>query len=420
MFSGFKSQKGKNLLFCVVTVGLIYIVLGYWNCLVMRDNSRYSYSDFLTSDTEYDVLFFGSSHVYSAVSPMQLWNDHGITSYNLGCSGGSIPVSYWMMKSAFRYHKPKVAVLDVFYAESNVKIEGTKELLHDNFDVFPLSITKIQMAADLYDGDRKSQFELLFPFSAYHGRWSSMDSEMLNRPFAPRRYNCEKGANSYTGVAVPKQISVIEESCLLDVQTMGLDYISKFIDVCIEEDVIPLIINIPYIADECSQRAANSAMNLARDKGADAINLMYEDVVDFNTDMRDSWSHLNPGGEYKVTDFLGKYLSGEYHFEDKRNNAGYSDWKDDYSKYYSFLVSQLMESETYKDVLMLLSNENFRSEIEYNNKYYSDDVEELLLNQLGDDLKIISNKELGANEVYIVVIDKQSGERLLTRKFSIV
>ncbi len=309
--------------------------------------------------------------------------------------------------------------MDVFYAESNLKVEGTKELLHDNFDVYPLTITKLQMAADLYDGDSKSQFELLFPFSAYHSRWSSMDSEMLNRPFTPPRYNYEKGANSYTGVAVPNQSSIIEESCLLDGQTMGLEYISKFIEVCIEEDVIPLIINIPYIADERSQRAANSAMALARNKNVDAINLMYEDIVDFNVDMRDSWSHLNPGGEYKVTDFLGEYLSEKYHFEDKRNNSLFLDWKDDYNYYYNFLVKQIEDSEAYKDVLMLLSNKNFSAEIEYNGKYYTDHIEELLLRQLGNDLKITFNKQLTVNEIRVVVTDKESEELLLIKTFEL-
>ncbi len=88
MIFSVKRQKRKNILFCLMTVGLICILLNFLNCLLMRDNSRYSYSEFLASDTEYDVLFFGSSHVYSAISPMQLWKDYGITSYNLGCGGG--------------------------------------------------------------------------------------------------------------------------------------------------------------------------------------------------------------------------------------------------------------------------------------------------------------------------------------------
>lgn len=291
---------------------------------------------------------------------MQLWNNYGITSYNLGCSGGSIPVSYWMMRNAVKYHKPKIAVLDLFYTESNSKIEGTKEFLHDNYDVYPISLIKIKTVMDLYDGDFNSQFELLFPFSVYHTRWNEMDSDMLNRILMRNlSYNKEKGANSYTGVAIPNNMVLVPETEILDEKTLGLKYIQMFIDFCKSENIEPVLVNVPYIASERSQKAANSAVELAKKNNVRAVNMQYAGIVNYNTDMRDSWSHLNPSGEYKVTEYLGRFFINNFELTDKRNSAEGIQWNSWYKEYYNFLVEQLDSVDNYKDMLMLLSNENF-------------------------------------------------------------
>ena len=62
-----------------------------------------------------DVLFFGASVAVNSFSPQELYNNFGITSYNLGSEQQSIFLSYFWLKEALTYQSPKVVVLDTLY-----------------------------------------------------------------------------------------------------------------------------------------------------------------------------------------------------------------------------------------------------------------------------------------------------------------
>jgi hypothetical protein len=60
-----------------------------------RKSSDFKYADYFEQDEDFDVLFFGTSHVINGIFPMELWNDYGIVSYNFGGHGNEIATSYW-------------------------------------------------------------------------------------------------------------------------------------------------------------------------------------------------------------------------------------------------------------------------------------------------------------------------------------
>ncbi|HBG65064.1 MAG TPA: hypothetical protein DDW78_01150, partial [Treponema sp.] len=118
----------------------------------------------------YDVLFFGTSHVGRTIIPPQLYRDYGITSYNLGTNGQELYLTYYILRDAVRYHKPRLAVLDVYscrldYPDREEEIERAE--FHNIFDNFPLSRNKAR-AANVLCGSSGGQSELLFPYSVYH------------------------------------------------------------------------------------------------------------------------------------------------------------------------------------------------------------------------------------------------------------
>ncbi len=68
----------------LLTISIIFV--GY-KCAykIFSDKVGYRhYIPFLKNRTNYDIFFMGSSHMHNGIFPMQLWNDYGITSYNLG------------------------------------------------------------------------------------------------------------------------------------------------------------------------------------------------------------------------------------------------------------------------------------------------------------------------------------------------
>jgi hypothetical protein len=60
-----------------------------------RKASDFKYANFFEQDEDFDVLFFGTSHVINGIFPMELWNEYGIVSYNFGGHGNEIATSYW-------------------------------------------------------------------------------------------------------------------------------------------------------------------------------------------------------------------------------------------------------------------------------------------------------------------------------------
>lgn len=53
-----------------------------------------------------DVLFVGSSPIHDGISPMQLYENAGVCSYNLSVSGQTVVASYYFIKEAFETQTP--------------------------------------------------------------------------------------------------------------------------------------------------------------------------------------------------------------------------------------------------------------------------------------------------------------------------
>ena len=108
----------KRIAVVCATLGLIAGGIYVHSRMVRRDDVTEEKSSFF-NDRNYDVLFFGTSHVRMGCIPFQLWKDYGITSYNLAVSAMQIDTAYYAIKEACYYHKPKIAVLDVYSCRLN-------------------------------------------------------------------------------------------------------------------------------------------------------------------------------------------------------------------------------------------------------------------------------------------------------------
>lgn len=87
---------------------VLFVVLLRFATYVLRDKSgaEYIYNFRDEPKNSIDVILLGSSHMYRTIQPMELWNDYGIASYNLGSSEQSLPLSYYLLKEAIRKQKP--------------------------------------------------------------------------------------------------------------------------------------------------------------------------------------------------------------------------------------------------------------------------------------------------------------------------
>lgn len=323
-------QKILRIISCVVALSLTLLLLFVAINVTTRKSSIIKYQDFFRQEEDFDVLFFGSSVVINSVMPMQLWNEHGIVSYNFGGHGNYISTSYWVMRNALDYTTPQLAVIDCRNMRVDRRTHDQYQYLHLSLDAFPLSRTKIQAVNDLLKDDEVEdaamlRSEMLFPFVSYHSRWSSL----TKADFSPT-YNVEKGAESRVAVATPKETDLTPTSKTITEPSISRDYLERFIVDCQARNIEVLLLYVPVTSPEPYKEESQTIPQIAEQYGVQALNLLQMDVVDFTTDCYDPEPHLNPSGAYKVTATIGDYISAHYNIPNRKEDAAYSHWHEDY------------------------------------------------------------------------------------------
>jgi len=404
-------KKVRIIISCIVTTCLTICLLGYLTDLTERKSSDAKYADFFSQDEDFNVLFMGSSHIINAVFPMELWEDYGIVSYNLGGHSNQLPTTYWTMENALDYTTPDLIVIDCLGVSGSWKCSDIFSYLHLSFDAFPLSVTKVKAVWDLLDDPKleadvkngttreseepRTKLGLLWDYSVYHNRWKELEKQDFETSI-----NLEKGAESRIKV-VRGQLNKIDSSQKIEPGTVADDYLRRMIEDCQRRGIDVLLTYLPFPASEKKQKEANYIYDLAEEYGVNYINFLDMDLIDYQTDLYDEGSHLNPSGARKVTDYLGKYIVENYPVEDQRNNEKYEFWNQDYEEYIEVKNNNLKEQSGIVNYLMLLSGEeadvilDVRNKDIYKNAWIMD-----LLENIG-----VDKNEISESTDFIIKLD---------------
>lgn len=382
---------------------LLLLMLCILTKIFERKESSEKYQAFYQSPEEYDVLFFGTSHGLDGFSPMELWDEYGIASYNLCQHSEYMPVTYWQVVNALEYSSPKVVVIDPYLISAPDKVPGNKEDLsyvHDSLDSMPFSSQKVNAVFDLFSS-WPDRIEFLWNFTMYHNRYEELDATDF-----VLTYNQEKGGESRFGNTRLNMVNVIGQDQTFDVNTLlGTDYLNRIIDLCNQKGIQVMLVSLPYQASESEQQIANGLDSYAVQKGVRHLNLLSQmDLFNTSTDWFDH-GHLNPSGYKKVAAILGKELTANYDIPDRRTDVNYASWYQDYEVFALAQMQALFEAEDFYQYMSLLSNQNLSFTININgisnylgNGYVPPYLQNLGL--IGDFAEIHANKEH-----YFAVVD---------------
>ncbi len=371
----------------VVVITVLLAITGAGKVLKRKDADERC-AEFFTDTSDYDVLFLGTSHMINGVYPMELWEDYGITSFNLAGHGMNISTTYWVMMNAFDYHVPKVVVIDCMLINGYGKLNPA--LSHLELDAFPFSKTKVEMMQDLAT-DFSEQMEYLFDFSIYHARWNELTAEDFNPS-----YKVEKGAETRNFVADVNSFSWSVGDRKFETETtLGIEYLEKMIEECQNRGIDVLLTYLPFPASEDEQLEANRVPDIAKKYGVDYINfLKMEGLIDYATDCSDEASHLNGSGARKVTNYLGNYLAENYGIESHKENAALCElWDSDYEKYKKFKKNNFAAQDDLNAYLSMLADNSYDCVLDINVDAITD-KQARLLNNLGIDVQDESHKSI--------------------------
>lgn len=397
-------KRAKAILWVIVMTAVMAVAFrGIAFCL--EGKGAYNKNgDFLRVADECDVLFLGTSHMTTSVYPMELWHDYGIASYNISGYGHPMTMSYWTFMNALDYAKPKVAVIDCYFLEAERVVIKDKKFMHFSLDSIPLSRTKIRAVCDLFD-DFKDRAEYLWTFSLYHDRWDELKKSDFDV-----EYGTTRGAIFEIGISKPDAF-VLRDVDVEPINSVGVDYLRRIVEECQSRGIEVVLTFLPFPAQEDQQRVAAYAGKLAEEYGVDYLNFLQMDVVDYDTDLFDSYSHLNVSGGHKITSFLGKYLMEKQGVADHRQD-GSVNWDEDYAVYQRYKVDRMQAQESLKNYLVMMADKDFSLCLFVDGESKIWDYEQYVnqLQNLAPGYVFSSfDQMMGQGEDYLLVIDNKNG-----------
>ena len=281
-----------------------------------------------------DVLFIGNSEASRAYSPICIWNEYGITSYNYSNSLQTTQMAYYKIKESLKYQHPKVIILEPnsFFESENSDEASRKVMDNWKFDDVKLSA--------IFDKNLeiKDRITYIFPIIKYHSRWNKMeatDFKVLKKKYNEIAYKGmpiivnrkEYNGNKYYMAENGKEEKISENN---------LVYIKKIIELCKENNITILFNELP--APLIWSSAKNKATKeIADEYGLDFMdfNLLQEEIgIDWSQDFHDAGGHLNIYGAEKVSKYIGKILQEKYNLPNHKNDANIADeWNETAQKY---------------------------------------------------------------------------------------
>lgn len=295
-----------------------------------------------------DFVFVGSSQMFTSVVPAVLWEEYGITSYDFGANEQPMYLSYYYIKEALKYQKPKAIALEVSYCnDADYAHEGVH---HINLDDLRMGPVKLEAIFDVIPAGERWPY--LFELAKYHDTWNKMDKASWQYLTADK-HNPYKG---YTpsqdgfpdGGVFNEEIAKVTEKS--ELPKLAVTYMKKIIELCEEKGVDLVFFKTPndHIRN---QPDYNAVADLAAE-----YDIPY---LDLNRQMKGQL-HNHVFHAETITKRIGEWLTGMYEVEDKRENPEYARWNEDADYYYRYYHQlKLNEVENFEEYISELIGKDY-------------------------------------------------------------
>lgn len=292
-----------------------------------------AYDFLLEPENKIDIVCIGSSNMFTAFSPAYIYENYGYTACDIGMSYQTPVRSYSFLTEFLETQSPKLLILDT-------------DMLYDKFPTQE-SIEKIdaQRQPNAYDEAVEKQEIFFSRFS--DSRFSDIISSHISifqlndhwkhwRDFLPQsllqsytqevEYPCEHGYKYRAKIVEAKKSNLFTETDKLEeIDYEYMIYYQKMLDLCKENDIEVLLVEMPTVRSWSTQRH-NAVSKIAEENDIEFIdfNYLYDDIeLNLKKDFFDGKNHLNYTGAKKVSKYIGEKLEQEELLTDHRGDADY-------------------------------------------------------------------------------------------------
>ena len=293
-----------------------------------------------------DVLFLGSSTVYSGVSPVFLYENYGITSYVAASSSQTAWDSECLLKEAIKRFDLKLLVLDIgfFTTEDDYAEEVSNRKL---FDYMRPSLNKYEGVKSAMAEGTESGWSYVFPVLRYHTRYNDLSLDDL-------KYMYYKPDVTYNGYIMSTLMSSeLPEERSLDEATdvimsgKNLSCLSHIIDICRENNISLMFMKTPSYQAKWGNGYEAQINEIALANGLAYVNFdnFSSDMgINYYTDSPDSGGHLNLFGAEKFSAYLGGVLKTSFDLPDRREDNDFAGvWDEKINRYESDKAAKVQE-----------------------------------------------------------------------------
>lgn len=319
-----------------------------------------------------DTVFIGNSDIYRAISPVDLFQQTGITSAIAGKPNKQLSEVPGDIRDILRYQNPKTIVLetDCMFSGTNpgfkkgispleaeaakVDVAGQAPSKTTDADVAGQAPSKAtntphqnifdRCKALLQEGDSAflAALNYKFPLVKYHDNWKHLKLTTFLQPRGKYHFSNKGMAYANTVKAYPfgneyMQLSGGKHAMLSEEK---LDQFQKIYDLCDRNGIRLVLLTVPS-ANTWNKGKSDTVKQLAK-----KYDLTYYDYnrqlpagFDWVTDSKDGGNHLNYAGASAVTKDLAKKLTDDLTMNPTSlTKEQKQQWKKDYEHFHKSIV----------------------------------------------------------------------------------
>lgn len=335
----------KNITKIVGFICLLFFVLtGVYGVLSWKDTSGAYISNTEqlnnTGKNKIDVVFAGSSHVYSGIYPAILWNDYNIAAFDLSISEQDKNATYYSLKQLLKKQTPEVVCVEMYGLMFDK--HGKEGDLYRNILSISPSLDAYNMIKASVSKEETMSFLLRWPI--VHTRYR----EIGKKDFVKNKLNFySRGSVIEDGI---ESGNVYEETLTIsecvDISEENKAWIDELYELSVKEGFELVFFMTPYQETADERYIENGARAYAERLGIKYIDfkeLMGELNFIPEEDMGDVW-HCNTQGAAKISKYFGKYLLDNFNISTHKGENGYEQWENDYTHYLQMLQKRELKN----------------------------------------------------------------------------
>ena len=299
------------------------------------DMTRKTFGFYNEPEDEFSVLYFGSSHAYTAFSPLEIWHETGIKSYVFATQAQPMWATTAYLKEALKTQSPKLVILETYRLLDDVSYTD-EAVTHSYMDDLPLSINKTALAyQSAPEGER---LPLMLNFMKYHNRWSSLDADDWH-------FNRATLHDPYKGfVVLPPNAKAKNNTVDLSPTTIeeappisekNLEALDEFLTICDKHNIAVWMVKTPCNISSIEKQRIQQIADFADDYAIpfDDFNT-YEIYQKLHLNAQKTFfdqNHMDIVGASRFNQFFSKMLAHRY--PDLPRDTEDAEWQKAYDDY---------------------------------------------------------------------------------------